>query len=313
MNATATDRDVAPDARGLRVAPTLRGGLHVESVGAGPPVALLHGWAMHGGLFGPLAARLADRHRVHAVDLPGHGHSPPPEAVSIESVVAAVGAALDAPEVADIAADAADPAHASGGTGIPVCDADRSRVRAPVTLIGWSLGAAIALAFARARPDRVARLVLVGATPRFVTDVDWPHAMTAEALARFGDELAVSWRHTLQRFLALQVHGSDHGRAALHALHHELFARGQPAPAVLRDGLALLGRLDLRAQVPAIATPTLVVAGGRDALTPPGAARWLAAALPDARLVEITGAAHVPFLSHPDEFHAAVDGFLDGR
>ncbi len=273
-------------------------------------MALLHGWAMHGGLFGPLAARLADRHRVHAVDLPGHGHSPPPEAMSLESVVAAVGAALDAP---DVAADAAGAANAGGGTGTPVADADRSRGRAPVTLIGWSLGAAIALAFARARPDRVARLVLVGATPRFVTDVDWPHAMTAETLARFGDELAVSWRHTLQRFLALQVHGSDHGRAALHALHHELFARGQPAPAVLRDGLALLGRLDLRAQVPAIAAPTLVVAGGRDALTPPGAGRWLAATLPDARIVEIAGAAHVPFLSHPDEFHAAVDGFLDGR
>ena len=154
--------------------------------------------------------------------------------------------------------------------------------------------------------------MLVGATPRFVADDDWPHAMTAETLARFGDELAVSWRHTLQRFLALQVHGSDHGRAALHALRHELFARGEPAPAVLRDGLALLGRLDLRAQVPAIAAPTLVVAGGRDALTPPGAGRWLAAALPDARTASRSPAprtyrsCRIPTNSTPPSTHSSM-------
>lgn len=282
MNAAAAGCDVG-DCR-----PGDRGGLYVESVGAGPPVVLLHGWAMHGGLFAPVVARLSRQHRVHAVDLPGHGHSPAPTGHSVAAVVAAIGDALDATD----------------GAGAPD--------RAPVTLIGWSLGAAVALAFAHARPERVARLVLVGATPRFVAAADWPHAMTAETLARFGDELAVSWRHTLQRFLALQVHGSDHGRAALHALRHELFARGEPALAVLREGLALLGGLDLRAQVPAIVAPTLVVVGGRDALTPPGAGRWLAAALPRAHGVEIAGASHVPFLSHPDEFHAAVDAFLDG-
>jgi len=287
MNAAAAGRDAAD--RG----PGDRGGLYVESTGSGAPLVLLHGWAMHGGLFAPVVARLSRRYRVHAVDLPGHGYSPALAASSVAAVVAAVGDAVDANDAAD----------APGGGG----------VRAPVTLIGWSLGAAIALAFAHARPERVARLVLVGATPRFVADDDWPHAMTAETLARFGDELAVSWKHTLQRFLALQVHGSEHGRAALHALRHELFARGEPAPAVLREGLALLGGLDLRSQVPAITAPTLVVVGGRDALTPPGAGRWLAAALPSAHGVEIAGAAHVPFLSHPDEFHAAVDAFLDGR
>jgi len=317
MNAAAIDRGVAIAAPDGRVARPHGGGLHVESVGAGPPVVLLHGWAMHGGLFAPLAERLARRHRVHAVDLPGHGHSPGPnppgEAASLDAVVAALGAAIDEPDIATTATGEGGVADGTHGTGAAATDADGSRGRAPVTLIGWSLGAAVALAFAHARPDRVARLILVGATPRFVTDADWPHAMTAQTLARFGDELAVSWRHTLQRFLALQVHGSDHGRAALHALRHELFTRGEPAPEVLRDGLALLGGLDLRAQVPAIAAPTLVVIGGRDALTPPGAGGWLAAALPHARSVEIAGAGHVPFLSHPDEFHAAVAAFLDDR
>jgi len=49
-------------------------GLHVESTGEGPPLVLLHGWAMHGGLFAPLVPALARRYRVSVVDLPGHGH-----------------------------------------------------------------------------------------------------------------------------------------------------------------------------------------------------------------------------------------------
>ena len=49
--------------------------LHVEVVGKGPPLVLLHGWAMHGGVFAPLVARLRDRYTLHIVDLPGHGLS----------------------------------------------------------------------------------------------------------------------------------------------------------------------------------------------------------------------------------------------
>ena len=49
--------------------------LHVEVVGHGPPLVLLHGWAMHGGVFAPLVARLRSRFTLHVVDLPGHGRS----------------------------------------------------------------------------------------------------------------------------------------------------------------------------------------------------------------------------------------------
>jgi pimeloyl-ACP methyl ester carboxylesterase len=45
---------------------------------------------------------------------------------------------------------------------------------------------------------------------------------------------------------------------------------------------------------------------------PAAAGTWLAAALPDARLERIAGAAHVPFLSHRAAFDRALDPFLDG-
>ncbi|PJA42606.1 MAG: pimeloyl-[acyl-carrier protein] methyl ester esterase, partial [Lysobacterales bacterium CG_4_9_14_3_um_filter_62_6] len=49
--------------------------MYIQTLGNGPDLLLIHGWAMHGGIFHPLAERLADNHRVHVVDLPGHGRS----------------------------------------------------------------------------------------------------------------------------------------------------------------------------------------------------------------------------------------------
>ena len=96
-------------------------------------------------------------------------------------------------------------------------------------------------------PTRVATLALVCTSPRFVAADDWPHAMSRETLARFGDELHVAWKLTIQRFLALQMHGSEHGRATLAALRSEVFARGEPAPKALVGALdALIGRRPAR-------------------------------------------------------------------
>ncbi len=256
------------------------GGLHVESVGAGPPLVLLHGWAMHGGMFASLLPGLASRHCVHVVDLPGHGLSAPLDPTTLDDMVSAVAAHF-------------------------------GRVSEPLTVLGWSLGGTVALRWAVRMPERLAGLVLVGTTPRFVADPGWPQAMAPETLQRFGDELAVSYRLTLQRFLALQVQGSAEGRSTLAELRRQLFARGEPAPAAIASALAILAAADLRADASRIRMPALVIAGEHDRLTPPAAAAWLARALPDARLVEIPGAGHAPFLSHRAAFECALDGFLN--
>jgi len=256
--------------------------LFIESTGHGPPLVLLHGWAMHSGIWGPFVAHLARSHRVHAVDLPGHGYSAPIAPCTLDAIVAAIDAALDA----------------------------EAR---PLTLLGWSFGGLVAMRWAQSRPARVNRLALVCTTPKFVAADDWTRAMPAEAIARFGDELHVAWKLTVQRFLALQVHNSEHGRATLAAIREQLWARGEPTRSALAAALDVLVATDLRADVPRIAQPTLVIAGGRDTLTPPGAGRWLAAAIPGARFEEIAGAAHAPFLSHRDEFLAALEAFLGAR
>ncbi|HEX9301735.1 MAG TPA: pimeloyl-ACP methyl ester esterase BioH [Casimicrobiaceae bacterium] len=256
--------------------------LHVETAGHGPPLVLLHGWAMHSGVWGPLVAHLAKRYRVHAVDLPGHGHSKPIDPLTLDSIVDALETTVEGS------------AH-------------------PLTVLGWSFGGMIALHWARARPERIARLVLVCTTPRFVTGPEWPHAISVPTLSRFGDELHIAWKETVQRFLALQITGGEHARALLTALRAQLFVRGEPSPRVLAAGLVLLQSVDLRTEVGAIGQPTLVIVGSRDTLTPPAAGAWLAANLPHARFTSIDGAAHTPFLSHREPFETAVDDFLEAR
>jgi pimeloyl-[acyl-carrier protein] methyl ester esterase len=257
--------------------------VHVESLGRGRTLVMLHGWGMHSGLWCPLLPRLIERYRLHLVDLPGHGYSDalgtaPP--LSLRRVFEAVELAI---------AETVTPA--------------------PLMILGWSLGGQVALEWARLRPERVGALVLMSTTPSFVQRPDWPHAITEATLRQFGDELRVAYRPTLQRFVSLQVQGSGHPRDVLASLRTQLFARGEPSPQALRDSLELLSSSDLRSRIGAISQPALVIAGDRDTLTPIAAARWLADALPQASLVVIPGAAHAPFLSHPEAVVAALDAF----
>ena len=67
------------------------------------------------------------------------------------------------------------------------------------------------------------------------------------------------------------------------------------------DGLAELMEVDLRHALPRANVPALVVVGEHDRVTPPAAAIELAGELPDARLVVIAGAGHLPMLERPVE------------
>lgn len=251
--------------------------LHVEIRGVGPDVVLLHGWALHGGMWGPWAEQLATRARVHFVDLPGHGRSAWPAGTSsLRDLARAV-----APHVPQGAA-----------------------------LVGWSLGGLVALELARERPADLAALVLLATTPCFLTREDWTAGMDTSVLEGFAAGLAGDYRRTIANFLALQTWGDEHATQALRALRASLDAHGEPDPLALAAGLRILRDADLRATLPGIALPTLVLAGEHDRITPAAAGRELATRLPAARFVEIPRAGHAPFLSHAEQVLQEVTRFL---
>lgn len=265
--------------------------LHVDAFGSGEPLLLIHGWGMHGGMWGSVVERLAQDFRVIAVDLPGHGFS--------------VGRDLS---------------RHSGDVGInpdlpldAIVDALSAQFDEPLNLCGWSLGGQVALRWAQLYPQQVRRLALVASTPCFVRREGWDCAMAEQTLAEFAAALEQNHALTLRRFLSLQVRGSENERELLAGLRNALFSRGEPEPDALRAGLDILRDCDLREALPRIAQPALVIAGERDTLTPPDASRHLAERMPNARLALMLGAAHAPFLSHPDRFVACIKGFLEER
>jgi pimeloyl-[acyl-carrier protein] methyl ester esterase len=261
--------------------------LHIETCGAGENLVLLHGWGMHGGVWGGESCGIRDelaRHfRLHIADLPGYGSSPCCAPYTLEHLAALVA----------------------------------ERLPQRTHLCGWSLGGLVALEVARRFPEKVARLVLVASTPCFAQREDWRCAMAPETLREFAAALESDYEGTLKRFLALQARGEEGekgaqaAKAVLRTLRDGLFTRGRPALGALRGGLEILAETDLRGQLEC--PSTLLVHGDRDLLSPLPAAQWLASHLPDARLEVFHGAAHAPFLSHPNQFVETVKNYLNAH
>ncbi len=103
-----------------------------------------------------------------------------------------------------------------------------------------------------------------------------------------------------ERYLAEHPQASEERRAVLVKANPQHFAAACRA----------LARVDLRAALPQIANPTLVVVGSLDAATPPALAREVAAGIPGANLVEIPGCGHCPPLEQPEKFLEIVEPFL---
>lgn len=254
------------------------------------PLVLLHGWALNLRVFDEFVAQLRTEplvpHRdILRLDLPGHGR-------------------------------AAEPASLYGGDPEGAWDIDAvarhllAQLPARCALLGWSLGAKLALHIAAIEPARIERLVLLCATPRFAQADDWPHGTPASVLGAFTQHLQRDYRRTVREFLELQVRGSANADTALAALQAALLAQGECAPEVLQRSARLLHAVDQRSRLGNVSAPTLVIAGEYDRLVHPRASQALAKFLPDARFVQIAKAGHAPFLSHQSEVIDALRTFL---
>ncbi|HKB55523.1 MAG TPA: alpha/beta fold hydrolase, partial [Ramlibacter sp.] len=225
-----------------------------------PTLALVHGWGMNARVFDALADLLADDFDVRALDLPGHGGRD----------------ALPHNTLQSWADDLAQ------------------QLPQGAMLLGWSLGGQVAMRAALDHPHRIARLVLLSSTPRFVMAEDWAHGMAATDLQDFGMALMADPQATLLRFLSLQTRGMTGQKALLQQLRQTLLAAPAAKDEALAAGLAMLRDTDLRRELPRLTQPTLVLHGALDTLTPAAAGAWLAETLPAAQHLEWDRAAHAP-------------------
>ncbi len=251
--------------------------LHVDRLGTGPDLVLLHGWALHGGAWSAVANRLASRFRVHVIDLPGHGLSRGVAFTDLDSLAARVAQAVPA--------------------GSAVC--------------GWSLGAQVAMKLAAIASLGVRALGLVAATPSFVTREGWSSGIPPGTLADFRRDLCRDRDATVRAFLRLNARGARSARTCVRQLEDMLGERQTADDAALTAGLDVLAATDLRAHAAGLRQPALVIHGLRDELVPPDAGRFLALAMPNARFVGVDDAAHALLVTHADAVSDAMER-LDG-
>jgi pimeloyl-ACP methyl ester carboxylesterase/DNA-binding CsgD family transcriptional regulator len=154
-----------------------------------------------------------------------------------------------------------------------------------VSLVGGSCGSCTAIAFAAAFPERVERLVLYGSYCDGA-------AITAPGVAdAILTAVRAHWGLGSRLLSDMFLDGAD-------AEEHDSFARLQRESASAETAAALLGlvyRLDVRAQLPLVRQPALVVHRRDDRAVPYRLGREVAAAIPGATLVPLQGSAHFPW------------------
>ncbi|MER8185250.1 alpha/beta hydrolase [Kitasatospora sp. NPDC094015] len=248
--------------------------LYFEEHGAGRPLVLLHGGVGSGEMFALVLPALAEHHRVVLVDLQSHGRT----------------ADIDRPLRPELMAD--DIAGLIEHLGLGQAD-----------LLGYSVGADVALRTAIQHPGMVRRLVLISTPAR---RTGWH----PEVLAGM-DAMSAESAETMRR-----------------SPLHEVYARVAPNPAdwpVLVGRIAELKKLDYdwTAEIAALTTPTLLVFGDADAVRPAhmveffgllgGGLRdagWDGSGRPASRLAVLPGATHYDILTSPG-LAGAVLPFLD--
>jgi pimeloyl-ACP methyl ester carboxylesterase len=275
--------------RYVDVAPA--GRIHAIEAGDGPPLVLIHGSGPSALLFLPLIERLKGV-RAIAVNRPGFGLSDRldlPQKGYRDAAVESLGVILDALKVDEIA------------------------------LLGNSTGGTWALWYALAHPNRVRRLVLLGASPLLPGTHVPPPMLAVAAPAPEGPppQLPPPSAEAVVRNMSVFgeadtiVNFPDQIDALVAAGHDRLASNSSLAE--LRALISPLGwqpALELSDdELRALSVPTLLIWGEHDPLGGADVARTAAATIPGARL-ELLPAGHAPWLGHPDRIASLVSDFV---
>lgn len=170
-------------------------------------------------------------------------------------------------------------------------------------LFGYSEGGPAASLFAATHPARVEALVLYGSYARRLRAPDYPWAPTAEDREQYAHRLADEW--SWEADLRVMCPSADDAMARWWGAR----ARASATPSTIRALIAMSTAVDVRAVLPAIQAPTLVLhrRGDRDSRVEEG--RFIAAAVPGATFVELSGADHFVAVD-PDQILDPVEDFL---
>lgn len=256
--------------------------MHYRDGGTGKPILFIPGLSATVDTWNYQVLALHQNHRCICVDLRGHGDSDKPCSEYSYTEMCA--------DIADI---------------IEQLDLE------DVTLVGWSMGAGVALKYATDfnQNKRITKIAMAGAaTPRFTQTKEEPFGMDAETAQASLEGIRIALPETMSAFGGANFHRED-----MAATHHWFLSMWLKMPAyvgykyfntLLKEDLREnLGRLDL---------PLLLLHGRHDLVSHPGWAEYMAARKPDTKLVWFEKSGHALMVEEPDKFSSELGAFVEG-
>jgi class 3 adenylate cyclase len=175
-------------------------------------------------------------------------------------------------------------------------------------IIGISEGGPMSALFAASHPSRVAALVLYGTWARMLKAPDHPQGIDPRLLDRLGDAFREGWGGPVVADIWAPTVADD---PAFRRWWARLLRQGTSPTGALAL-LDLYREIDIRAILPTIAVPTLVLHRVDDRVVLESQGRYLAEAIPGARYVPLTGPDHLAWIGDQDELLDEVEEFLVG-
>jgi class 3 adenylate cyclase len=175
-------------------------------------------------------------------------------------------------------------------------------------LFGISESGPMCILFGATYPDRTAGLILCNTFARNVWAPDHPWAVGPKGWERVQKMVESGWGTGVTPFLFAPSRATDEAFVASWAR----FERRAVSPGGMRKILAMIEDTDVRHVLPSVRVPTLVVHRTGDQATRIEGGRYLAEHIPGARLVEVQGADHFPWVGDTDAILREVERFVSG-
>jgi pimeloyl-ACP methyl ester carboxylesterase/DNA-binding winged helix-turn-helix (wHTH) protein len=289
---TVQDREPAPPDRVIPMVPRVRyarsGSVNIayQVVGDGPlDLVFVMGWVSHleyfwrEPSFARFLTRLASFARLILLDKRGTGLSDPvAELPTLEQRMDDVRAVMDA-----VGSQSA-------------------------ALLGVSEGGPMCALFAATYPEKAEALVMIGSYAKRVRSDDYPWGTTREEREAFGEEIVRGWGGPV----GLEARAP--GRAADPEFRRwwASYLRMGASPGAALGLTRMNAEIDVRHVLPTVRVPTLVLHRTHDRCLRVEEGRYVASLVPGARMVELPGDDHLPFVGDQDALLDEIEAFLRG-
>jgi class 3 adenylate cyclase len=173
-------------------------------------------------------------------------------------------------------------------------------------------GAALSALFAATHPERTRALILYAPLVKGTGTEDFPWGLAPELQHMFGEQLSAGWGSEAMARLLVGVVASSLADDQQFLRFMAKAMRSSVSPGAAMAWLRMIREIDVRAALPQIRVPTLVVHRTGDRAVDVGASRYAAGRIPGARLVELPGGDNLSFVGDSEAVAAEIEEFLTG-